>query len=219
MLQDFYAILKITPQASLDEIKLAYRKLAKQFHPDIVGNDIEKQVHFAQIKLAYETLSNPAQRQQYVEKRWLYKSEGKDFENYKPITVASIVIDFLALEKEAYYTDFSRINESYFTAKISLLFSETNCSILQNAKDVTANNTIIDVIIKLIPSLPLTFLPICVSKLKALGFLQNKVIEKKLKLAIQKRHLQHHIEKYKWVAILFILVALLVFIILWSRGL
>lgn len=58
---DYYTLLGISRDASQDEIKKAYRKLALQHHPD-KGGDVTK---FQEITSAYETLSNPEKRLQY----------------------------------------------------------------------------------------------------------------------------------------------------------
>lgn len=56
-----YEILGVTKTASLDEIKQAYKKLAKEHHPDR-GGDTNK---FAEINAAYDVLKDPAKRQEY----------------------------------------------------------------------------------------------------------------------------------------------------------
>jgi curved DNA-binding protein len=58
---DYYSTLGVGRNASQDEIKKAYRKLAAQHHPDR-GGDTAK---FKEIEEAYRVLSDPAQRQQY----------------------------------------------------------------------------------------------------------------------------------------------------------
>lgn len=58
---DYYHTLGITKNATPDEIKKAYRKLASQHHPDKGGDT----VRFQEIQTAYDTLSDPNKRQQY----------------------------------------------------------------------------------------------------------------------------------------------------------
>lgn len=62
MKKDFYEILGVTKNASEDEIKKAYRKLAHQHHPDKSGGDDKK---FKEINEAYHILSNKEKRSQY----------------------------------------------------------------------------------------------------------------------------------------------------------
>lgn len=59
---DYYNILGVDKNASDDEIKKAYRKLAHKYHPDKSGGDAEK---FKEINAAYQVLSDKTKRQQY----------------------------------------------------------------------------------------------------------------------------------------------------------
>jgi molecular chaperone DnaJ len=63
--KDFYAVLGVAPDASADDIKKAYRKLARQHHPDANGGDSAAERRFKEIGEAYAVLSDPEQRQQY----------------------------------------------------------------------------------------------------------------------------------------------------------
>src|SRR5438874_1277072 len=62
---DFYVILGIERGASLRDIKRAYKRLARRFHPDINPGDRTAAVQFRQIVEAYETLSDPDRRGRY----------------------------------------------------------------------------------------------------------------------------------------------------------
>ena len=64
----FYEILKVSPKASNAEIKSAYRRLARKFHPDVNGGAEETAREFAKIAKAYEILGNPAERARYDQK-------------------------------------------------------------------------------------------------------------------------------------------------------
>jgi molecular chaperone DnaJ len=63
--RDLYEILGVAKTASQDEIKKAYRKLARQYHPDKNAGDAEAEERFKEVQGAYDVLSDPAKRKQY----------------------------------------------------------------------------------------------------------------------------------------------------------
>lgn len=64
-MKDYYKILGVERQASDEQIKKAYRKLAKQYHPDVVKDDKKKQERMYEIQEAYECLGNAERRKKY----------------------------------------------------------------------------------------------------------------------------------------------------------
>src|SRR5216117_310892 len=62
---DLYIILGIERDASLGDIKRAYKRLARKYHPDINPGDRTAAAHFRQISEAYETLSDADRRRRY----------------------------------------------------------------------------------------------------------------------------------------------------------
>src|SRR4029453_10630872 len=62
---DLYAVLGLAPGASIADIKRAYRRLARRYHPGINPGDRAAEAMFHRITEAYETLTDPARREQY----------------------------------------------------------------------------------------------------------------------------------------------------------
>jgi len=92
--EDLYVILQVRRTASVDEIKRAFRKLARRYHPDINPGDRHAEDRFKRITEAYDILSDPLKREFYdvngfytdgvLEHRgagsnWGFQFEGFDF--------------------------------------------------------------------------------------------------------------------------------------------
>ncbi len=63
--RDYYEILNVNRDAGQDEIKKAYRNLARKYHPDVNPGDKESEAKFKEVKEAYDVLSDPAKRENY----------------------------------------------------------------------------------------------------------------------------------------------------------
>lgn len=76
--KDLYAILGVGRGASADEIRTAYRKLARQYHPDVNPNDPKAEDRFKEVSFAYDVLSDANKRARYDEFGMAGLAEGFD---------------------------------------------------------------------------------------------------------------------------------------------
>jgi curved DNA-binding protein len=76
--RDYYQVLGINRTASEDEIKAAYRKLARKFHPDLNPGDKAAEDRFKELQEAYDVLSDPDKRKKYNQygENWRMAGEG-----------------------------------------------------------------------------------------------------------------------------------------------
>lgn len=88
MSKDYYKILGVTEFETAENIKSAYRKLARKWHPDIAGNSEDVILKFKEINEAYEILSNNVKKEEYDRARrfYNYAKENNTQTQYKEQT-------------------------------------------------------------------------------------------------------------------------------------
>lgn len=105
---DYYKILGVPKNASESDIKKAYRKLARKYHPDLNPNDKEAEKKFKEINEANEVLSNPENRKKYDQ-------YGKDWQHAEAFEQArQSQQQYGRSNKQQYYGDFTEDDFSDF---------------------------------------------------------------------------------------------------------
>lgn len=81
--RDYYEILGIVNNADSQTIKQAYRRLARQFHPDLNPGDQDAEDHFKTLNEAYEILSDETRKARYDDYRsyWLHQKSAADYQD------------------------------------------------------------------------------------------------------------------------------------------
>lgn len=126
---DYYKILGVSKTASADEIKKAYRKLARQYHPDLNPNDKEAHTRFQQINEANEVLSDP-------EKRKKYDQYGKDWQHAEQFEKAGQSATGKGFGRQGWQGDpfTGGMNEEGFSDFFESLFGKTGGRSGRNVK-------------------------------------------------------------------------------------
>ena len=72
--KDYYAVLGVSPSATDKELSRAFKKLAKQLHPDANPGNTEAEERFKEVSAAYDVLSDATKRAEYDEVREMVAS-------------------------------------------------------------------------------------------------------------------------------------------------
>ena len=157
MLKDYYQILRIQPHSTLAEIKQAFRRLALIYHPDKNPNDKYAEAQFNEIKEAYEVLTNPVKKENYLQQRWYNQSIGKR-RTAKTITPVSILKIVLELEQYVSRLDVHRMNREGLSGYIDELLSTGTIENLKQFNEPEINKQIITSALSAMQPLSMRFL-------------------------------------------------------------
>ncbi len=108
MFIDYYKVLGLDKKAAQKDIKSAYRKLARKYHPDLNPNNKDAKRNFQEINEANEVLSDPAKRKKYDQygKDWQHADEFKKGGQYQEQSSASRRPDYSTTQNEGEFSDF-----------------------------------------------------------------------------------------------------------------
>jgi curved DNA-binding protein len=105
---DYYKLLGINKTATPEEIKNAYRKLARKYHPDLNPNDKDAKRNFQQINEANEVLSDPEKRKKYDQygKDWQHSEQFEKTKQYQEQSSDSRGSRYSGAQSEGDFSDF-----------------------------------------------------------------------------------------------------------------
>jgi len=205
-LKDHYKTLELAPSASLQDIKKAYRKLAQQYHPDKNSNDPYAEANFNEIKEAYETLTNPVKKNNYLQQRWYNRATGNR-NTEQVITPVSILKQALEFEKYSSTLDVFRMDSESLFEYMNELLSDETISKLLLLNEAAVNNQVILTLIKPVRFLKSDKATAITDKLTRLAAGHPKSQELITQTLLQIRQKEKW-ERNRWIVVLLITIAI-----------
>lgn len=204
-IKDYYSILDLSPSATGEEIKKAYRRLAHLYHPDKQANDLYASARFAEIKEAYETLSNPVRKDHYLQQRWFAQSSGQRIgtEIISPVTILKKMLD---LDRYVSKLDVHRIHYESLNQHLHHILSDENIETINSFHEYHVNEEIIGSALKAAHGLPFRFIYPLANRLKKLS-VKNEKVNEKIDHFTRYHERMHNWEKKKiWIILLVVLL-------------
>ncbi len=162
---DYYRTLGVAHDATTEEMRTAYRKLAKQFHPDTAEHSHATTERFAAITEAYEVLSSPERRAAY-DAHW--QEHGYDF-GWKRKTVTSpqgILKQAEELRHHMQHVDHLRMNHEALCEFVLRLLDEENLQLLEG--ETAIRKQVFERVFESVQALAARFIPELETPMQAL---------------------------------------------------
>lgn len=214
-LKDYYGILELETSATQQEIKKAYRQLALRYHPDKNPGDAYATSQFTEIKEAYEVLTNPAKKENYLQQRWYNQSKGKRTMQ-KIITPVTVLKQSLELERYVSHLDVFRMDKEGLKKHILDLIPDEIIERLHTFNEPETNRQIISTLLKAISSLPHLYTTTISTQLKKLSR-GDETAEQMITGFVQKKEIINRRDKYSLIIIIAITVIICMLIYLAGR--
>jgi hypothetical protein len=208
-LKDYYSILELSPSATTDEIKKAYRRLAHLYHPDKGNNDAYAVARFSDIKEAYEVLTNPLKKDYYMQERWYLQSIGKKFSR-ETVTAVSILKQMLELCQYVSKLDAHRMYHEGLLNHINTILSDENIELINSFNDTAVNNEIVVSAIKSANPLPWRFVPSLLNRLDKIKTTDPAISKKKEQFVRHHKQINYWEKRKVWIMLLIVLLICLV---------
>jgi len=136
---DYYKVLGISKNATAKDIKKAYRKLARKYHPDVNPNDKAAEKKFKEINEANEVLSNPENRKKYDKygKDWKHAEEFEKARKQNPYQGQQSYSDFEGEDFSDFFSSmFGGRQQSYSKSSRKFRGQDYNAELNLSLKDI-----------------------------------------------------------------------------------
>jgi molecular chaperone DnaJ len=211
LVKDYYTILGVAPQASIADIKKAYRRLALQYHPDTNQNDPYALAQFTEIKEAWEVLGSPSKRQTYHEERWYLRSQGGRFAQNQALTPVTVLKQLLRLENDILSQDGFRMDGQAMTEKAMEIISKPVTEKLAAFDDPYLEQEIVKTGMRIAGMLSYKHSHVLWQRLQVLAAAETS-LQIRIEKEINRQKRQAWLQRWQWAAVVVIAIGICLFI-------
>lgn len=191
-LKDYYRILEVPTDASTDDIKKAFRKLAHRFHPDKNPDNHFAEARFREIHEAYQTLHEPRLRKRYDEERFFAGFSRKQ----EPLMVnaAWLLQQSERLMNHMQQVDSDRMNHEALRACCLFLLEDAHIAILQQEQDTKVPSQFVQYLLSAIDKLDYRLVMSVTNRLRAVTASDGKGVTD-IDSFLQRRRREYQLSK------------------------
>jgi len=214
--KDYYVLLNVQPQASQEEIKLAYRRLALKYHPDRNAGNVHTEALFKEINEAYTVLSNQQKRDAYNRLRNdqnTTASQPQKTTRQKPVvTGRTVLFQCTHLRSLIEKSNPFAVNTDALLAKLEEILSDAHLHILLYENKPQQNAQVLHEILFCCKPLPLNYFYKINSRLYKLAG-NNAIMRNSIQQFIKQKKQEQLWQKYKffWVLLITIIICFLIY--------
>ena len=202
-MKNYYKILELTPSATQQEVKKAYRRLALAHHPDTNPDNETAGSRFREIQEAYQVLSHPDRRSDYNQRRWYRRNSAR---NDPDETLSPLMIyrKTNRLRQFIHTVQSSFLNlQALYRYVYNLLLGEPYMAVLRAAGDSHTNRQITEALLEAGNALPYDKLKNICERLLVLAA-GDAETEALIQTRMRQRKLSAYWEKYQSVFVILI---------------
>lgn len=166
-MKDYYRTLELPPNASSEAVRKAYRRLAKEHHPDKNAGNAFATARFIALQEAYSILSDKTQRQLYDEERWL--AGYTHSRQAQAVTPEWLLEQCRRLNRQLAEIDTYRLSPSLLQDFLLQLFSDVHLGILLQAAQPAVNAAILKETLPALGKLPSAYHAAVAEKMLAIA--------------------------------------------------
>lgn len=229
-LRDYYVVLNVSPAASSEEIKTAYRRLALQYHPDRNAGNVHTEALFKEINEAYRVLSNTNKRDDYnrlrssqtaytsqsssgAKESSTHRTQQSSQRRQQTVTGKTILFQSNQLRNVVENANPFAINRDSLFAKVESILSDAHLHILLFENKRMINSQILHEILICCKPLPAHHFNRVTAKLYRLAdkdAIMRNAVDQAIKLKKQDVFWQK--SKFFWVLIVTLIICLLIYL-------
>lgn len=193
VLKDYYKILEIAPEATVQEVKKAYRAMAFKYHPDTAPGDAFAAGYFHDVQEAYGVLGDEHRRRQYDNDRWLagMADRARKKEQVSPMWILQ---ETIKLNNHMATVDVYRMNHRALHDYILQLLDTGHMAMLTRHEEPAVNEGIVNMLLQATRGLKHIYMHPVADRLHAIAG-ADTALQRAVRTAIKARERQARWEK------------------------